>query len=452
MPVPMIAGLVGLGIAAVGATVVLWPSADPDPPQPLTADRFTGGAPSVSMFSDRPPAPKVEKPASPARLAASPAAVDFGRARLPAGRSERTIWVSNSGGLPATVSAIRRAGDMAFSLTANCPVLAAGARCPVKVSWAPDRPGAYKGEILVVGGDGAVATVKLAGHASAAQGPAPPPVVVRRPAPLPLPPSPPSAFDLAVAGLVTARRAGTGQASYHRDPPRPGPLRPRYRLADPDYGSLGLDKPTFTYPVDRRRVITEDRSIVAFLENAINSQIPGRVIAVVNRHIYGSDGRLVLLPAGTRFVGSYESLSKVGDTRLAVVWDRILRPDGASVLIEFEAADQMGRTGVIGEVDTRDWDRYRAALLLSVVSAASAFVVPTDNEAAQAAQRDLANNFGQIATRSLEENIDLAPIIQIASGSRVLIVPTRDLWFRTPERLAAVPVRTPAPPKQTGVP
>ncbi len=140
-----------------------------------------------------------------------------------------------------------------------------------------------------------------------------------------------------------------------------------WRLEDEDYTRDNLPEDKSTLPVKRYRVITADRYIGAILENAVNSQIPGRVVAVVERHVFGADGRIPLLPKGTRIVCSYQSLAKLGDTRLPLSCSRAIRPDGASIqLTDATGADQMARTGFIGTVDNRIWERYGTAFIVSV--------------------------------------------------------------------------------------
>jgi type IV secretion system protein VirB10 len=203
--------------------------------------------------------------------------------------------------------------------------------------------------------------------------PPPPPQVVQVPEPPPPPPPPPIVFE-DPGPLLRAQRArelrGLRQqaATLYTAPapigPPATPLDVNWRLKDPDYQQRDPKAPEdrSTLPVDRYRVITADRYIGAVLENSVNSQIPGRIIAIVERNIYGADGRLALLPKGTRIICSYQSLAKVGDTRLNVGCSRAIRPDGASVMLtDAQGADQMARTGLVGDVDIRMWERYGSA-------------------------------------------------------------------------------------------
>lgn len=294
--------------------------------------------------------------------------------------------------------------------------------------------------------------------------PAPPPppvrekvVIVEKPAPPPPPPPPPPepepeviltppAFDdpaeARLAATIRARRlarAEDGGSVYQAelDPPQWPEPDAEWRLKDPDYSRDSLAEDTSTLPVDRYRVITNDRYITAILENSVNSQIPGRFIAIVERHVYGADGRIPLLPKGTRIVCHYESLAKQGDSRLAGNCDRAIRPDGASIsLSDSAAADQVARTGLIGEVDNRNWERYGTAIVVSVISAvAAAGSAVSDNPYTDAGATALSQNLGQVTATALQNTIDLAPIVTVPAGSRIQIIPEADIWLRKPEPL-----------------
>jgi type IV secretion system protein VirB10 len=280
--------------------------------------------------------------------------------------------------------------------------------------------------------------------------PAPPlPVMVTVPEPPPPAPPPEPVFE-DPAPLLRAARAHELRSlreraaeQYQPLPLPPGPSTPldvNWRLKDPDYRQRDpkLPEDRSTLPVDRFRVITADRYIGAILENAVNSQIPGRIIAVVERNVYGADGRLPLLPKGTRIICSYQSLSKVGDSRLPVTCARAIRPDGASVqLTDAAGADQMARTGFVGDVDIRMWERYGSAFIVAAISSlASLGNQVSTNQTVANGGNALSQNLGQVTAKVLEQSVDLAPIVTVPAGSRVQIIPGTDLWIREPEQVS----------------
>src|SRR5229473_462505 len=277
----------------------------------------------------------------------------------------------------------------------------------------------------------------------------PPPQLVYAPPPPP-PPAPPAIVFEDPAPLLRAQRARElraqrQQSALDYQPPAPAaepgtPLDVNWRLKDPDYQQRDPKAPEdrSTLPVDRYRVITADRYIGAILENAVNSQIAGRIIAVVERNVYGADGRLALLPKGTRIICTYQAMAKVGDTRLTVGCARAIRPDGASVMLtNAQGADQMARTGLIGDVDNRMWERYGSAFLVAAISSlASLGSQVSPNQTVSNGGNALSQNLGQVTAKVLEQSVDLAPIVTVPAGSRIQIIPQTDLWIREPEQVS----------------
>jgi type IV secretory pathway VirB10-like protein len=163
--------------------------------------------------------------------------------------------------------------------------------------------------------------------------------------------------------------------------------------------------------------------------NDLNSQLQGKVVAQIESNIYAAQGRFILIPAGSKAIGYYQPMSKVGDTRLQILWSRIITPKGVDIIINAELADQMGRSGLAGEVDTRFWDKYGATLLFSTINAMGQYKVNTDKN-----QSILANTYGKdlanISASTLADNINIKPIISINAGTRISISLLEDVWFR----------------------
>src|SRR3546814_11674231 len=75
--------------------------------------------------------------------------------------------------------------------------------------------------------------------------------------------------------------------------------------------------------------------IAASLITGLNSDLPGLVTAQVTENVYDSvTGRTLLLPQGSRLIGSYDSVVAFGQSRALVVWQRIILPDGSSIRID----------------------------------------------------------------------------------------------------------------------
>jgi len=180
------------------------------------------------------------------------------------------------------------------------------------------------------------------------------------------------------------------------------------------------------------RVVNVAKFIPALLENEINSELPGKVVATIEENVYGSHGRLVLIPGGSKAVGRYRPLGKQGERRIGIVWERIITyPDGIDIpLVDAEMSDAMGRSGITGDLDNRFMDRYGMALFVSVLGALAQTQIPVDNRAAGIAVDSIGNSSAALAKTILDKNIDLKPIVTIPQGSRITISAQRDVWFK----------------------
>ena len=108
----------------------------------------------------------------------------------------------------------------------------------------------------------------------------------------------------------------------------------------------------------------------------ISSGLPGPVQCTVGQDVWSMDGTTILLPRGTQVNGTVERGLANGDERLFLVWTDALtpRPDLLAIPLDSPAADEMGQTGVPGDVNDHLWKRIKTALLLSAVDIAGSAV------------------------------------------------------------------------------
>jgi type IV secretory pathway VirB10-like protein len=180
------------------------------------------------------------------------------------------------------------------------------------------------------------------------------------------------------------------------------------------------------------RVLTADRMIGALLINEVISDLPGQITAQIEEDIYGFHGKEILIPRGSRAIGRYVPLQRIGEERLMATWDRIITPEGVNInLRDAQLADTMGRSGGYGEVDRRLAERYGLSILLSSLTAAVGYQMnnqssdPNTAQTANTYTTSLADVTGQI----LREQINVMPRITIPAGSRIFINPIHDVYF-----------------------
>jgi type IV secretory pathway VirB10-like protein len=174
-------------------------------------------------------------------------------------------------------------------------------------------------------------------------------------------------------------------------------------------------------------LVAQGTIIGAVMETALDSDLPGFARAIVTRDVLSFDGSQVLIPAGSHVIGEYNSGVAQGASRIFIVWNRLIRPDGVSVSLASPAVDDLGRGGLGGKVNRHFLQRFGGAILLSVLtggisavtqslSRGSTVIVSSTNEATSLA--------GQASKGS-----DIAPTIKTRQGATVRIFVARDLDF-----------------------
>lgn len=200
--------------------------------------------------------------------------------------------------------------------------------------------------------------------------------------------------------------------------------------AEPDsriYGSAELQTPRSPYQLMAGTVIP------AALLTAVNSDLPGQVIATVTEHVYDSlTGRHVLVPQGSRLIGQYDSQVAYGQRRVLLVWTRLIRPDGSSLVLDrLPATDVAGQSGLEDGVDWH-WRRIFAGAALSTLIGVGAELAAPDRVngdgriviSTRQSVQDTVNQVGQQITR---RNLDLQPTLTVRVGHPVRVLVNWDL-------------------------
>ena len=181
---------------------------------------------------------------------------------------------------------------------------------------------------------------------------------------------------------------------------------------------------------DRNLLITAGTSLPCLLQTAMDSTTPGYVSCVLPRDVYSDNGAVVLLERGTRVLGEHSSSLQQGRRRLFVLWTRAVTPTGVAVSLASPAADALGRAGIDGAVETRFWDRFGGALLLSLVDDGAYAAFGEDGRGGQTARLP-----SDAAAAAVQRSIDIPPTLRKAQGSEVTILVAQDLDFRGVYRL-----------------
>jgi type IV secretion system protein VirB10 len=139
-------------------------------------------------------------------------------------------------------------------------------------------------------------------------------------------------------------------------------------------------------PVDRRTtspdrvaapassyVVQAGNVIPAALLTGIRSDLPGQITAQVSENVYDSPtGRFLLIPQGSRLIGIYDSQVAFGQSRVLLVWIRLIMPNGRSIVLERQpGANPAGYSGLEDEVDNHWGALFKAAVLSTLLGVGS---------------------------------------------------------------------------------
>lgn len=180
--------------------------------------------------------------------------------------------------------------------------------------------------------------------------------------------------------------------------------------------------------------------IPAIATSGINSDLPGQVMAQVSQNVYDSrTGRRLLIPQGTKLIGSYDNNVSFGQKRLFIAWNRLIFPDGRSLDIgSMPGSNGAGYPGFSDKVNNHYMRIWGNALLLSVVGASMSYGTERDRSNgnnnnnttfSSELSTNLASTFGQAITQTLQKNLNLSPTLEIRPGYRFNVVVTKDILF-----------------------
>jgi type IV secretion system protein TrbI len=179
-----------------------------------------------------------------------------------------------------------------------------------------------------------------------------------------------------------------------------------------------------------RYVVQAGAVIPAALITGIRSDLPGQVTAQVTENVYdGPSGRFLLIPQGSKLVGTYDSQISFGQDRVLLVWTRLILPNGRSIVLERQpGADTQGFTGLEDEVD-QHWGRLAMAAALSTVLGVGAELGATNNDSAivTALRRGTTDSLNQTGQQVVRRNLNIQPTITIRPGFPVRVIVNRDL-------------------------
>jgi type IV secretion system protein VirB10 len=225
-------------------------------------------------------------------------------------------------------------------------------------------------------------------------------------------------------------------ASEARNPPDESGATPG------DSALTALLRPSAT-PAARARVLPAERLLLpkgAFidctLETAIDSTLPGMTTCITATDTFGVDGSTVLIERGSKLVGETRGEVHQGAARVFVLWTQARTPAGVIVPLDSPGTDELGRSGLPGEVNRHFFERFGAAILISVIDGAVQSAVSSRGGSAVIVNPSTSQD---VMTEVLKGTINIPPTITKAQGDRIQVLVARDLDFRSVYELKSTP-------------
>jgi len=243
-----------------------------------------------------------------------------------------------------------------------------------------------------------------------------------------------------LSGVVYSAQSATASAAATMSTstmPPPG-------VGAQEHGELAaLLRPSVTATVraevlpTQRLLLPKGAFIDCTLETAIDSTLPGMTTCVMATDAFGVDGQVVLLERGTKLIGETRGQVQQGSARVFVLWTEARTPTGVIVPLASPGTDELGRSGLPGTVSTHFWERFGAAMLVSVIDGAVEGAVQSAHGGNGTVIVNPSGTQG-VMTEVLKGTINIPPTVVKQQGDRIQVLVARDLDFRSVYELRSV--------------
>jgi type IV secretion system protein TrbI len=238
------------------------------------------------------------------------------------------------------------------------------------------------------------------GSSGSAASPAEPPMSA------PTAPAPATSADAAPQRDQAGRRAFMAQASNQR--------------------TVSVER--LTTPASAN-IVQAGSIIPAALITGIRSDLPGQITAQVTANVYDSPtGRILLIPQGARLIGEYDSEIAAGQTRVLLAWDRLIMPDGRSIVLERQpGADGAGFAGLQDGVNQHWGNLLKAAAVSTLLGVGAELGADSEDDLTRALRRGSQDTVNQTGQQIVRRQLNVQPTLTIRPGHPLRVVITRDL-------------------------
>jgi type IV secretory pathway VirB10-like protein len=215
-------------------------------------------------------------------------------------------------------------------------------------------------------------------------------------------------------------------------------------------GNLSADRQDFLKPGKSVEAVSVQRIIApaspyivqagsfipAALITGILSDLPGQITAQVVENVYDSPtGRILLIPQGARLIGEYDSTTAAGQRRVLFAWDRLIFPNGDSILLDrAPGTDAAGMSGLQDGIDHHWSGMLGAALISTLLGVGTELATDNDDTLIQALRYGSQGTINQAGQQLVQRQMAIPPTLTIQPGHSLRVMVTRDLILQPWER------------------
>ena len=196
------------------------------------------------------------------------------------------------------------------------------------------------------------------------------------------------------------------------------------------YVNNTLQKPVSPYEVKTGSIIP------GVMITGIDSDLPGHLVGQVRENVYDTvTGQYLLIPQGTRIIGTYDSKIAYAQERVLIVWTRLIYPNGDSIDLEgMGGIDMSGYAGLSDQVNNH-YLKLLGGVLLSTMLSTSAKIAAGNNAVGQADIGQLAaagagEEINKVGSSLVEKNLNVQPTLEIRPGFKFNIFVSKDLILK----------------------
>jgi type IV secretion system protein VirB10 len=255
---------------------------------------------------------------------------------------------------------------------------------------------------------------------------------------LPRPPGPPPSLPVPVGAPGPATTpGGFGRFGHEPEDPNGQAAKAAYLTKQPQDSSNLLqasrEAPLSPYEIRAGTVIP------ATMIGGINSDLPGQIIGQVSENVYDTaTGAYLLIPQGSKLVGTYDNAVTYGQERVLVVWNRLIFPDASALDLKgMPGADEGGYAGLSDEVNNHYLRLFGSALMMSLFSAGVQLSQPQASNgqnysSSQIVAGALGQQLGQAGMAMIQKNLGIAPQLTVRPGYLFTVMVTKDIVLPRP--------------------